>query len=583
MNMLKALTAQNATTSSLEKARRKGRRIITTLICLFGFFAVVAAGAAGNDQVLALFIALGICALGFAAHYMQQKVRDIAFTVALISQTALITGAFQGHAWQLDSHMLFYASLAMLVLLVNPIALLAGAGLIALHHGLLSLTLPALVYPATEVVPSLIRTAFHGAIVLLEASVLIWSVQTRLRMLNLSVADRDKMRLATEEIATAKEAADAARAEALAAQALAETETAKAQDALSEAQAQSARSQANEDARRRAEEKHATIQKTANEALEFVLKELTEALAGLAAKNLDPRLQTPFPKAYEGIRQDYNSAVASLTEAIDSVSTQVEKIRGNAAAIAATSKDQSARSEARSQSLSEVSDSMRDLEASVTLVAGNAVEASETVKTSHHHADEGVRIVAEAVSAMHEIDDSANEIRQIVSLIEDIAFQTNLLALNAGVEAARAGEAGRGFAVVATEVRALAQRSSDSANEIRSLISKSDLQVKNGVALVQKSGTALEQILGTVGRTNEQVDGISVSVQEQNNRLAVIAETLEQLTTSAQNDSAMIEETANASATLNEATDILSDGISVFKTNRASPQAEPSSEEWKAA
>ena len=93
----------------------------------------------------------------------------------------------------------------------------------------------------------------------------------------------------------------------------------------------------------------------------------------------------------------------------------------------------------------------------------------------------------QAVEAMDAIDKSAQQISQIIGVIDEIAFQTNLLALNAGVEAARAGDAGRGFAVVASEVRALAQRSADAAKEIKGLISASTTQVDHGVELVGRN------------------------------------------------------------------------------------------------
>jgi len=92
---------------------------------------------------------------------------------------------------------------------------------------------------------------------------------------------------------------------------------------------------------------------------------------------------------------------------------------------------------------------------------------------------------------MGRIEASAQQISQIIGVIDEIAFQTNLLALNAGVEAARAGDAGRGFAVVASEVRALAQRSAGAAKDIKSLISTSSSQVEQGVKLVRESGDAL--------------------------------------------------------------------------------------------
>ena len=111
-------------------------------------------------------------------------------------------------------------------------------------------------------------------------------------------------------------------------------------------------------------------------------------------------------------------------------------------------------------------------------------------------------MVRDAVAAMSEIEKSAQQIGQIIGVIDEIAFQTSLLALNAGVEAARAGDQGRGFAVVASEVRALAQRSAEAAKEIKTLISASSQQVGVGVELVGETGKALQRIVTQVADIN---------------------------------------------------------------------------------
>ena len=121
----------------------------------------------------------------------------------------------------------------------------------------------------------------------------------------------------------------------------------------------------------------------------------------------------------------------------------------------------------------------------------------------------------EAVEAMDAIAKSSGQIGQIIGVIDEIAFQTNLLALNAGVEAARAGDAGKGFAVVASEVRALAQRASAAAKEIKGLVSSSTSHVDAGVRLVAETGKSLERIMSQVSEINTVVANIATGAHEQ--------------------------------------------------------------------
>jgi len=98
-------------------------------------------------------------------------------------------------------------------------------------------------------------------------------------------------------------------------------------------------------------------------------------------------------------------------------------------------------------------------------------------------------VVVRVIKTMKDISTSSQQVAQIITVIEGIAFQTNILALNAAVEAARAGEQGRGFAVVAGEVRTLAQRSASAAKEIRDLIAASVQRVEAGSTLVDEAGS----------------------------------------------------------------------------------------------
>ena len=144
----------------------------------------------------------------------------------------------------------------------------------------------------------------------------------------------------------------------------------------------------------------------------------------------------------------------------------------------------------QANALQETAASMEELTATVQQIADNAQLATTLATSSLDAAKQGGAEVQNLVGTIQDIHQSSKKIADIVNIIEGIAFQTNILALNAAVESARAGEAGRGFAVVAGEVRSLAQRSSQAAGEIKSLIENSVSLINNGVNQAEVAGEA---------------------------------------------------------------------------------------------
>ncbi len=126
-------------------------------------------------------------------------------------------------------------------------------------------------------------------------------------------------------------------------------------------------------------------------------------------------------------------------------------------------------------------------------------------------AEQGAHSVNATVAGMHSIAESSDQISEIISVITEIAEQTNLLALNAAIEAARAGAHGKGFAVVADEVGKLAQRSSEAAKEITSLIKDSTARVREGTALTDQSQVALKKIAEGGENNMKAIEDISRS------------------------------------------------------------------------
>jgi methyl-accepting chemotaxis protein len=248
-------------------------------------------------------------------------------------------------------------------------------------------------------------------------------------------------------------------------------------------------------------------------------------------------------------------AVVSSTDAIKSGTRE----------ISTASDDLSKRTEQQAASLEETAAALDEITATVRKSAEGATHARQVVAAADEDSKRSSIVVREAVEAMDAIAKSAQQISQIIGVIDEIAFQTNLLALNAGVEAARAGEAGRGFAVVAQEVRALAQRSADAAKEIKGLISTSTTQVDHGVKLVAETGKSLERIMTQVAEINEVVGAIAAGAQEQATALQQVNSAINQMDQATQQNAAMVEESTAASHSLSRETNQLSGLIGQFQ------------------
>ena len=300
---------------------------------------------------------------------------------------------------------------------------------------------------------------------------------------------------------------------------------------------------------------------------------LGEALAQLANGNLQHRIDTQFAPKAARLKDDFNSAIVKLDEALSDVAQNVVSIRAGALEISQASDDLSNRTEQQAASLEETAAALDQITATVRRTAEGARQASEVVQSARGDAEQSGQVVQQAVEAMSAIEQSSVKIGNIIGVIDEIAFQTNLLALNAGVEAARAGEAGRGFAVVASEVRALAQRSADAAKEIKILISASGRQVGSGVNLVGQTGEALQRIVNRVADIDSLVSEIAASAQEQATGLQQVNSAVNQMDQVTQQNAAMVEEATAASHSMASEAEALNASVERFKISQSLKRA----------
>lgn len=296
-----------------------------------------------------------------------------------------------------------------------------------------------------------------------------------------------------------------------------------------------------------------------------VVLTLGKGLSTLADGDLNCRIIEPFPGQYEVLRQDFNKAIASLGETIGAVMRTVHALHAGSGEIRSATNDLSQRTEEQAASLKESATALNGITEMVKGTAQGAGRIAGVMRDAHHEASKGGAVVERAVQAMGAIEQSAQEITQIINVIDGIAFQTNLLALNAGVEAARAGDAGKGFAVVANEVRALAQRSAEAAKDIKALIMTSTQQVGEGVGLVGETGAMLGRIVTRVGEINALIASISESAETQSAALQQVNAAVSDMDKGTQQNAAMVEQSTAAARGLADEADELTRLVQRFR------------------
>lgn len=285
---------------------------------------------------------------------------------------------------------------------------------------------------------------------------------------------------------------------------------------------------------------------------------------------------------------------SNLQKLIGEIQTNADMVTSAAKKMTIAAENVAGSSQQQSASSLEIAAAMEQSTVSINLMSDSANQAQTISGDSESLMNETSGVVSEAVNRIAKIatvveqasqtvrtlGQESENVSKIVLVIKEVADQTNLLALNAAIEAARAGEQGRGFAVVADEVRKLAERTTQSTQEITTMISSMQssardavtciedavANVNEGVILTKRVGESVSRLGASSHEVKEVIIDVSSALREQNAASNEIARNVEQIAQTIERNSGAVGEVAKAATELQQLANSLTDSARHFTT-----------------